>query len=138
MEQFKYTVHNILNNNLIKISLESFWNEIFKNKNENDKVIIQFKIINMELQYRSISMVDIVTKNDYTLLLKSYIEYWDIKFEEYHELNIKEIIYSYKEIEDNKKEYSSKILKATGTKENNKNKFKFRGYNLPGTMDITK
>lgn len=62
MKLFKYEIKIVLNDHDLKNSLDSFWNEIFKNKNDKDKLIIQFKILKMELQYRSISLVDIVTK----------------------------------------------------------------------------
>lgn len=127
-----------LNNDLIKTSLSNLWTEVFKDLDENTYILIQFKILTHNEELKSISYVQRVNSKEFNLLLQTFIAFWEIKSEDYHEMLIKGIVYTYKLLNPNLPIKNSKILlhkKRFVEKELN---FKFNGINLPTNMDYTK
>ena len=144
--QWKYYFHNLENNiltkNDISLSLNSFWKDVVSKLDNKQNILIIFKIRDSAYQYKSISNVSLNTKSNKDLLwLKNaYIEYWELKNEEYQNIEISSIIYYYKILSDkiNNEVNTSKIKELKKVKLIKKiNKFNLLGYNLPSTMDIT-
>lgn len=134
---FNYEIKNqILTNQHITIALLKFWNEIIS-KLENEQYIhIQFKIKLDNNLIRSISYIQTVKKEDYQLLLDSFISFWDIRSEDYHINIVSGIIFNYKLISKDFNIIESKINLHNKINLNKKATFKFGGFNLPTTMDI--
>lgn len=131
----------LLTKNLIKYSLNLFWNENIINLREDQFILIQFKVKISTGIFRSISHVQTVQKKDFNILLESFLIFWDIRSEDYKLTEIESVIYSFQIIEQNNMEITkSKITKLNIYSKDKKEtpKFHFKGYNLPSTMDISK
>jgi hypothetical protein len=130
----------LLTKNLIEYSLNHFWNEKILNIKEEQFILIQFKVKIATGIIRSISHVQTVQKKDYKTLLESFLIFWDIRSEDYKLTEVESVIYTYQLIETNNIEINkSKITKLyfDSNESKEKQKFDFKGYNLPCTMDIT-
>lgn len=125
---------------MIEYSLNQFWNENILNIKEEQFILIQFKVKIATGIIRSISHVQTVQKKDYKILLESFLIFWDIRSEVYKLTEVESVIYSFQLIEKNNIEINkSKITKLyfDSLESKEKQKFEFKGYNLPCTMDIT-
>lgn len=133
--------NHIINDITIKESLILFWKDIVSNLDVNDFILIQFKIKDTLGEFKSISYIQRVNKNDFNLLLYSFIEYWNIKSEDYHLIEASGIRFTYKLLSLNLNIKESKLTKhvkiSNDLNLNKESSFKFKGYNLPCTMDIT-
>jgi hypothetical protein len=108
--------------------------------NDNLKLLIFFKIITTNNQKRTISFMQTIDLKDFSQLYQLFIEFWNLKTEDYYLAITSDIIFSYKLIDDSiipvgftkilNAEYNNKL------KRTNNNVFKFGGFNLPATMDI--
>lgn len=140
---YSITLNNqIISDVTIKESLALFWKDIVSNLDVNDFILIQFKIKDTLGEFKSISYIQRVNKNDFNLLLYSFIEYWNIKSEDYHLIEASGVRFTYKVLSLNLNIKDSKITKhikiSNDLNLNKESTFKFKGYNLPCTMDITK
>lgn len=131
----------ILTNDLIVKSLNQFWLEIVSNLSLNQYILIQFKIVDTTGEIKSISYVQLVNKTELNSLSKIFIEFWDIKSENYHLMQISDIIFMYKilplslDIKESKLSVHKK--RKFNVKNNKISSFKFNGNNLPCTMDFS-
>nr|QWO71399.1 DNA polymerase [Lyophyllum semitale] len=137
----------ILNSSDITNSLTQFWNDVMLQIDKNKVILIQFKIKNSVGEYNSISYVQRVENDEYKLneLIKYFHEFWSLKLEDYYMIKVSSIIYKYKILNiDNLKDSKDskfKISKLNSHKniiQEKQPSFKFSGFNLPATMDITK
>jgi hypothetical protein len=99
--EYQYKLHyKIITKENINEALNKFWNEkITNNVKESQIILIQFKVKLTNDIIRSISYLQNVTNSDFELLLDLFINFWEIKSEDYHALNFEEIIFTYKIIE---------------------------------------
>ena len=135
--EFIFPLNNqIITKDLIKISLQSFWNQTVKIEIAEDKVfVIQFKVKLGNGVFRSISTVQKVDSKDLELLTEIFISFWEIKSDEYQLAESLEIIFNYNLLKYEK--LSKKVYKPNLLKTDEKTLFNFKGYNLPNTMDLT-
>jgi hypothetical protein len=127
--------NNLLSNDLINEMLHKFWDEIMNNI-DNKMVILLFRIQFEDQTYRTIGNLQKINKNDFNILYKLLTSLLTILSDDYKNLAIINIIFSYKIIDTENK--TSKIDNNNNNKSDKLPTFKFYGYNLPLTMDITK
>jgi hypothetical protein len=90
-------LHNqFLINPMIEDSLYEFWENLATQLDEKQKFHIQFKVKFYDNLYQSISYLQTADKNDYNDILSIFIEFWDLKSEEYKLKPVDSIIYNYK------------------------------------------
>lgn len=100
----------------------------------NYQIFIQFKIIDQNDQYKSISYLQSVTFNEIDKLSDIFIEYWLIRSEEYPVRAINSIVFTFKIMTKSLvPELKSKLLRHKSTKD--VTPFTFKGINLPTKMD---
>jgi len=137
--EYKILLANkLITNSVIRNTFIQFWNEKIKgNLQTNQFVIIQLKAQLSDGTYRTLSNAQIVKLTDFISVLESFYIFWEIKGEEYYLTEIDSIIFSYKFIPLQSSINESKISLPKEIKTKNKPTFKFIGYNLPSTMDLT-
>src|SRR5271156_660750 len=131
----------LINNNLIIESLKLLWNKIEIQReieNKDNSILIQFKIKLPNNSYRSISYLQTVNFNVLNDLSDIFIEFWSLRDEDYTSLNPSHIVYTYKIIKD--PSYNNKITTKINRSKliKSSNLIKFKGFNLPNTMDFSK
>lgn len=139
---YLYPIENLLiTENTIKnslLSFESFLLESNLNLNKNISILIFFKVKTSNHQWRTISYMQSLNIKDLTTLEQIFIEYWNLKDEEYNLEQYSQIIYTYYIIDSFS--MKSKIVKANKYKNINNNynlkNIKIGKYNLPCTMDF--
>jgi hypothetical protein len=136
--------HYNLNNKLLSsIQINLSINDLFKNfieLSQNTFISIQFKIEFNNNQYRSVSFLQTVKLTEKEDLIENFIEFWDIRDQDYISLNPSIIIYTYKLISENNGIIVTSRLnrsKSIILEKESKDSFIFKGYNLPSTMDFT-
>src|ERR1700712_2702630 len=124
--------NQLLSNNLIKEMLHKFWNDIINNIDDK-MVILLFRIQFEDKTFRTIGNLQKINHTNFTILYKLLTNLLSILSDDYKNLAVINIIFSYKIIDtDNKK---SKI-DTNNIKSNKIPTFKFYGYNLPLTIDF--
>lgn len=101
-------------------------------------IIIQFKIKLDNNQFRSISYLQTVKRSEIEDLLEIFIEFWNLRDPDYFSLIPSHIVFTYKIVVTNKEEIKTSKLNRSKTITENPNLFKFKGFNLPCTMDYLK
>ena len=110
---------------------------LLKNISPNQIIFVQFKLKHPSGVFRSISYIQTIKFKEFYELINIFIEYWDIKSEEYYIENWMDILFMLK-LYGEGEEINSKIVKAKRKSEINKiYSFKYSGYKLPNTMDFT-
>jgi hypothetical protein len=132
----------MISENTIKQSLSALHSFLLnslldKNKNTNLQILILFKVKTLNHQWRTISYMQSLDITELTTLEDLFIEYWNLKEEDYNLEEYSHIIYTYNIIDSF--QINSKIIKAN--KINNKstsklNNIKFGSYKLPSNMDF--
>lgn len=125
--------------------------------NSEYKLLIIFKIKTINNQIRSISYMQIIGLDEIDLLKKIFIEFWELKTEEYFQAEVTDILFTYKIILS--PDLERKTLKSEGAvllgesgliikeevekgryknsiKRQSVNRTLFSGINLPNTMDF--
>ena len=136
-----YTYHlqnQIILNEHITMALKDLW-YLFDKIPQNHFIQIQFKVQLNNGLYRSISYVQTVKKEDYNSLLDIFIEFWNLRSEDYHITTASSIIFTYKVYDS---EISQQIKSKSISRHKNivselKQQYTFGGFNLPKTMDFT-
>jgi hypothetical protein len=105
-----------------------------KLENKDNLILIQFKIKLLNNSYRSISYLQTVNFNDLNDLTDIFIEFWSLRDEDYISLNPSHIVYTYKIINDHNNIITTKINRSKSIKSSDF--IKFKGFNLPNTMDF--
>lgn len=135
---YSYSIKNqILLSSHIESALRNFWIDIFDQlESRVDYAIrIQFKLLTMEGEFRSISYVQTINRSDLDRLTIIFKEYWNLRADEYHTASVDSILFTYKILlgkEENKLVHHKKVITAS------KNQFNFGGFKLPTSMDITR
>ena len=141
---YRYKVENRpMSQFLIQEATYNFWEECMKNFPEDASVAIQLKVQLVDLnQFRSISKVQIVHKNDYLNIKDLFVSSWLDCDDYFHSLLVKYVIITYKELiltsPDNliPVKVKSKFLhkKSIGSRKIQEEYFQFRGKTkLPST-----
>lgn len=135
---YRNSSSGLLSNNLINNYLDLFWKDVMLNLDENQYVLIQFKVVNVNKEVKSISYIQRVNKNEFLTLYNIFIEFWDIKSEYYHLMEVIEVIFKYQilnQLTDNIKR--SKLIEHINTEKstNDNPYFSFQGINLINNMD---
>lgn len=150
---------NLVSNKQIKLALESFKNDIFLSLNgksslnpinsttnckiETLRLLIMFKVKNLNNQYKSISYMQTIDLKDIDKLTNIFIEYWGFKPEDYRLAEITDIVFTYKIVNCSIDEIiKPKLIRPSDRAEkfniiDSKKWIRFGGYSLPSTMDST-
>nr|YP_009463031.1 DNA polymerase [Pleurotus citrinopileatus]AUW35274.1 DNA polymerase [Pleurotus citrinopileatus] len=80
-EMYKYKLNNkLLSTNEIIKSLNEFWKEKINNIEEDQIFLIQFKVIDFNSEYKSISpLINVSKKKDLELLCSLFLEFLNIR-----------------------------------------------------------
>lgn len=109
--------------------------------NNSQVICLQFKFEDFDGIHRSVSYLQKINKSQKDLLYLIFIEFWDLKSENYTQFSVKNIIFTYK-LSENKNSDLIKINrkeKCIKLDKENPDKFdKLYGIKLPLTMDIFK
>lgn len=125
--------NQLLNYNILKTNLTLFWKEIIE-KIGDKYVILLLRIEYHDGDIATLGNLHKININDFDVLLEIFKDILHFKNEGYKIREIKNIIFSYKIIPDDKlKNKSSKLISRS--KNHNKTTYKFSGWNLPNTMD---
>ena len=108
---------------------------LLRNINPNQVILIQLKLKHPSGFFRSISLVQNIRFKEFYELINIFIEYWDIRSEDYHIEKWEDILFMFQiPVEDIK----PKLVRAKRKSEIHKAYiFRYGGYKLPNTMDIT-
>nr|YP_009739474.1 DNA polymerase 2 [Tricholoma saponaceum]QIC20318.1 DNA polymerase 2 [Tricholoma saponaceum] len=135
-DYYKPLQNQLLINLMIEGSLYEFWENIANHLDDKQKFHIQFKVKFNDDHYRSISYLQTADKNDYNDRLSIFIEFWDLKSEEYKLKPVVSITYNYKILSKTSEITQSKIISHKNITGDKKDSFSFSGYTkLPSTMD---
>lgn len=94
---YYYKLENqILTEKHISDALCSLFENFTSSIEDNSLILIQFKIKFGGNQYRSISYLQSITINDLNELNDIFIEFWNLRDEDYISLNPSHIIFTYK------------------------------------------
>lgn len=133
--------NKLLTRTKLRYSLLKFWIENLLNKISTEQfILIQFKVKISSGVFRSISHVQTVQIKDYKDLFEIFAIFWELRSEEYKLTGIESVIYTYKIIElTNTCISKSKLtnFKIESKVKDERTKFKFKGYSLPCSMDIS-
>jgi len=128
---------NLLNDYSIEFALRDFWEIIMEKLPEGKFIYFLLRIKYEDNDYKTLSIIQKVNKNDFDKIFRIYTKDLNYKSEDYQTDPLEKIMVTYKIISDDKLE--SKESKISGSKKYKKDigTFKFWGYNLPNTMDFT-
>jgi hypothetical protein len=128
----------ILNEKCLSLALKSLWNNLQETFDSNTLISIQFKVRYEIGVYRSLSYIQTVKLNEYEELLELFIEFLNLKDEEYISLKPNSIVFTFQLLSpDNGIITSSKINRRKSQQSSNIQTFNFKGWNLPNTMDYS-
>ena len=139
--------YDLLDNESLGMALNLFWKKIMFPLDSSQLVSIHLKgrylfqeDENDDLSipiYQIISLSELqrVNKEEYHELLSALLGYLDVKYENYDQNKIKQIIISYHIFDNIDSKIQSKIIHPKNV--HKLNSFKFGGYNLPNTSDYT-
>ena len=137
---YKQQNNGPLSNYLIKQYLSNFWLDIMSKIDSSQYILILFKVVNNIEETKSVSYVQRVNNNDFISLYNIFIEFWDIKSEEYHQMDVIEVNFTYKILDNNsnKQEEIKKSKISEHIKLNDSNKstsLNIKGFNLFPNMN---
>lgn len=136
--EFRFSLQgNIILAQHIEVALREFWLKVVDYLDENYYIVIQFKLLTVDNEYRSISYLQTVNKNDLNRLTNNFIEYWLLRTDEYHQMAIDSIIFDYKLYQKSVKYAETNINKHQKVIIQQNKPIVFGGYKLPTNMDIT-
>jgi hypothetical protein len=136
---YYYTLEfNILNDKYLSLALKSLWNDLQQTFDSNTLISIQFKVRYEIGVYRSLSYIQTVKLYEYEVLLELFIEFLNLKDEEYISYNPNSIVFTFQLLTpDNGIITTSKINRKKLTQSSDIQTFNFKGWNLPKTMNYT-
>lgn len=132
--------HVYLTNQHIKQAIIQFNDFINSFLKEDQLVLIQFKIIDNDDQFKSISYLQTTNKSKLQDLVEIFIEFWQNRSNEYYVIIAATICLTFKIVplrsNGSLKSYAVKHVSIEDS--NNLNYFKFYGFSLPNSKDFTK
>ena len=109
---FEYKVNNnFITDQIIQLALTELFNK-FSHLSQDNFILIQFKIINLSLEYRSISKVQTIKLSELNKLIDIFIEYWHLKSEDYHSINVASIVFTYKLLDLNTENNGNNLINS--------------------------
>ena len=141
------TPGGFLTENLIGYLTKKFFIEVVNPSFESYKQITYCSILKVVFKDGSVrcisNMVIITRKNNVNNLVKIFIDYWNLRSENYHLQEVKKIFISYRTFHVNDiskiEIFKNKLLNLS--EEGNSNEyenFQYTGYKLPNTTDLSK
>lgn len=133
----------ILTNTQIELALNALKGELIPSLHHHPdfldlKVLILFKIKTVNNQKRTISYMQSVNIKDFDILNSIFVEFWNLRSEDYYLSPLASIIFNYKIIYSKQ---PTKLLtvksKINISKRVTTESAKFGGFKLPNTMDFT-
>jgi hypothetical protein len=125
----------------IKLGFNEFKISILDKLPLNEVVLIQLRILQSNSCYKSISPVGVYIASHSDKILNFMIEWWINKGDSYYDINISEVLYTYKipdpSLNLKKTFIKSKVYNNEELPHNYNESFTFSGYSLPNTMDLT-
>lgn len=137
---FYYDIdYPILTSKHIKAAINEFNGFIDSHLKEDQLILIQFKIIGKDDQYKSISFLQTTNKAKLQELSDIFIAFLQHRSEEYHVTLVETICLTFKIIlaSDNDALLSKTVKHVTVEDLNKVKEFKFHGFNLPNSIDFT-
>src|SRR5271168_531804 len=111
-------------------------------ENKDPLILIQFKIKIDNNNNRSISFLQTVKFDELDDLIDIFTEFWNLRDEDYTSLSPSHIIYTYKIVKSPSGEEGTGSIQTSKFNRdesiNTSPSIKFKGFNLPCTMDFSK
>ena len=126
--------NNLISGDHIKNSVELFNQNVLDKLDDDDYILISFRVKTSVGLYRTISTNQRICKKDQILLNEIFSEFWALKADNYIQDEITEILFCFKTIPKAHNIKSSKINRPTPKVR--ANLLKFGTYKFPTTMDI--
>ena len=119
---------NVINNSLSCFKSYLFSSNLLNNYHhynnrgnyDNIKILVLFKVKSINNQYRTISYMQTINFKDFDLLNKLFIEYWNLRDEDYYLAQFSHIVFTYKLISEN--DITVKIQKPSSVNKTKINK----------------
>lgn len=121
--------------NSIKDSLSLLWKDVFFKLENKQLFRIQFKLRLKNTGYISVSHIQIFNNEDLDTAIEIFNEFWSIKEDNYAQLEVEKIVYTYFIIDDESSIKERRVLRSH--KRLKAEPFKIMGYSLPNTMDLS-
>jgi|SRR5271168_55592 len=133
----------LLSDKLINHSLTLLWDKLkCELENKDPLILIQFKIKIDNNNNRSISFLQTVKFDELDDLIDIFTEFWNLRDEDYTSLSPSHIIYTYKIVKSPSGEEGTGSIQTSKFNRdesiNTSPSIKFKGFNLPCTMDFSK
>ena len=126
--------NNLISGDHIKNSVDLFNQNVLDKFDDDDYLLISFRVKTSGGLYRSISTNQRICKKDQDLLYEIFFEFWALKAENYSQDEISELLFCFKTIPKSHNIKTSKINRPTPKVR--ANLLKFGTYKFPTTMDI--
>ena len=126
--------NNLISGDHIKNSVDLFNQNVLDKFDDDDYLLISFRVKTSGGLYRSISTNQRICKKDQDLLYEIFSEFWALKAENYSQDEISELLFCFKTIPKSHNIKTSKINRPTPKVR--ANLLKFGTYKFPTTMDI--
>lgn len=132
--------HNVagrlITTDLIHESFNCFYIDRLEAYSPKDIFLIQL-IVKTETQgFRSITKVELYSNNLRSSVLEKFKEFWELKNEDYKQMDITHILFKYKLLSISTQIDSAKLTKASTATPLTSKRFNFIGFNLPTTMNL--
>ena len=109
---FEYKVNNnFITDQIIQLALTELFNK-FSHLSKDNFILIQFKIINLSLEYRSISKVQTIKLSELNKLIDIFIECWHLNSKNYHSINGASIVFTYKLLDLNTENNGNNLINS--------------------------
>ena len=124
---------NLITNENIESACLKFYDEVLRNLNTDQYILIIFRIKTRSNLYRNISTFQTISKLDIKDFTNTCLEYWQIKTDNYIQEEFTEFIFNYKIIEEG---ITSKKILRPESNTLKPIKFIIGNYSIPQTMDL--
>lgn len=133
---FIFNLHNhIISNESIELAVDSFLYNKLSKLDDDEYILVIFRVVTSDKLFRNISVVQTINKNDRDILKDNFIQYWSLKADNYQQLSIINIIFNYRII-DSKSDINKTIIHQPKQETVSPNILKFGCFNFPCTMDL--
>ena len=133
---FTYSLaNNLCSGEDISAALKDFHRTVLQYLSNDQCLLIIFKIQSHDNIIRSISSVQRINKN--TDISEEFIEFWELRIDNYQQFTIKNILFNYFIIKNKDKTIKPKISKSSKQNEiKSSNLLRIGSLNFPKTMDL--
>ena len=132
--EFKYELHNkLISTSHINNAVNNFNTKILNQLSEDQYLLVIFKIKTDDNLIRSISTLQRINKS--SKLQEVFNEYWNLKVDNYNQMEVKEIIFNFF-LRENKQQVPKPIITSPKNTNIRPNLLQIGGFNFPQTMDL--